>query len=77
MSTIAGPGEKIRGDELIERLKVVPDCPSEKALSLRAGGKVKHRSVVIFGTGDTLKIPTVTANVGFVRAAEHQVGLII
>ncbi|KAK7603878.1 hypothetical protein V9T40_004151 [Parthenolecanium corni] len=72
LSTIAGPGEKIRGDELIERLKVVPDCPSEKALSLRAGGKVKHRSVVIFGTGDTLKIPTVTANVGFVRAAEHQ-----
>ena len=28
---------------------------------------------IIFGTGDTLQAVTVSANVGFVRAAENQV----
>ena len=35
-------------------------------------GKIKHRSLAIFGTGDHLKLSTITANVGFVRAAKGQ-----
>ena len=38
-------------------------------------GKIRKRSVIIFGTGDSLRIPTVSANAGFVRAAQHQVSL--
>jgi hypothetical protein len=32
---------------------------------------------IIFGTGDQLKCVTVSANSGFVRAAEHQVRLYV
>ena len=34
--------------------------------------KIKERSLAIFGTGDHLKVLTVTANSGFVRAARGQ-----
>ena len=36
-------------------------------------GKIKSRSQVIFATGDNLRIVTVTANTGFLRAAAGQV----
>ena len=40
--------------------------------SLKTGGKVRERSKVIFGTGDYLQVVTVSANSGFVRAAQSQ-----
>ncbi|RXM29266.1 UPF0415 protein C7orf25-like [Acipenser ruthenus] len=72
LNTLGGPGEKARAAELIRRLNVVPDEPSERALRLVASSKVNSRSVTIFGTGDTLKAITMTANSGFVRAASNQ-----
>jgi hypothetical protein len=53
----------------------VPDNLSERSKTLEVKGKIKKRSVIIFGTGDSLKVPTVSANAGFVRAAQHQVNL--
>jgi hypothetical protein len=57
---------------LIKRISVVPDQPSERALKLVTSSKINSRSLTIFGTGDTLKAITMTANSGFVRAANNQ-----
>lgn len=73
LRTIAGVQEMKRAEEFLKRVTVVLDSPSDRALSLEKKGKIKQRSIIIFGTGDKLKIPTITANAGFVRAAQHQV----
>ena len=72
LSTLGGPGEKTRAEKFLERVKVVPDQISDKVKNLKCGGKVRERSKVIFGTGDALKVVTVSANTGFVRAAQSQ-----
>lgn len=72
LDTLGGPGEKSRAEELLARLKVVPDQPSERTNRLVASSKVNRRSLMIFGTGDTLRAITMTANSGFVRAAANQ-----
>ncbi|XP_066543239.1 UPF0415 protein C7orf25 homolog [Amia ocellicauda] len=72
LNTLGGPGEKARAHELLQRIKVVPDQPSERTRRLVISSKVNHRSLMIFGTGETLKAITMTANSGFVRAAANQ-----
>nr|XP_006002180.2 PREDICTED: UPF0415 protein C7orf25 homolog isoform X2 [Latimeria chalumnae] len=72
LETLGGAGERARARELIDRVTVVPDQPSERALKLVTSSKINSRSITIFGTGDTLKAVTVTANSGFVRAACNQ-----
>lgn len=72
LDTLGGPGERERAAMLIKRVTVVPDQPSERALRLVASSKINSRSLTIFGTGDTLKAITMTANSGFVRAANNQ-----
>ncbi|KAJ7322699.1 hypothetical protein JRQ81_018986 [Phrynocephalus forsythii] len=72
LETLGGAGEKSRAALLMERIRVVPDQPSERALRLVPSSKINSRSLTIFGTGDTLKAITMTANSGFVRAAANQ-----
>lgn len=72
LDTLGGLGEKSRAEELLARLKVVPDQPSERTQRLVMSSKVNRRSLMIFGTGDTLRAITMTANSGFVRAAANQ-----
>ncbi|XP_042333020.1 UPF0415 protein C7orf25 homolog [Sceloporus undulatus] len=72
LETLGGAGEKTRAARLMERISVVPDQPSERALKLVPSSKISHRSLTIFGTGDALKAITMTANSGFVRAAANQ-----
>uniref|UniRef100_A0A8C1Z9E1 Chromosome 7 open reading frame 25 n=1 Tax=Cyprinus carpio TaxID=7962 RepID=A0A8C1Z9E1_CYPCA len=72
LDTLGGPGEKSRAKELLARLKVVPDQPSERTRRLVTSSKVNRRSLMIFGTGDTLRAITMTANSGFIRAAANQ-----
>ncbi|NWU99203.1 CG025 protein, partial [Upupa epops] len=72
LETLGGPGEKERAASLLKRITVVPDQPSGRALALVASSKINSRSLAIFGTGDTLKAITMTANSGFVRAAANQ-----
>ncbi|XP_015674843.1 UPF0415 protein C7orf25 homolog [Protobothrops mucrosquamatus] len=72
LETIGGPGEKYRATLLMDRIHVIPDQPSERALRLVPSSKINSRSLIIFGTGDTLKAITMTANSGFVRAAANQ-----
>ncbi|XP_053322861.1 UPF0415 protein C7orf25 homolog [Spea bombifrons] len=72
LETLGGPGERERAASLLKRVTVVPDQPSERALKLDVSSKINSRSISIFGTGDTLKAITMTANSGFVRAASNQ-----
>ncbi|OQR68365.1 UPF0415 protein C7orf25-like [Tropilaelaps mercedesae] len=69
---MAGPTEQTATVELLERLEVVPDQPSQRTTDLDMKGKIKKRPLIIFGTGDTHKAVTVTANIGFLRAAAGQ-----
>lgn len=72
LGTLGGPGERERGEELIARIQVVPDQTSLKTERLATSGKIKSRSLAIFATGDALRVVTITANTGFIRAAAGQ-----
>ncbi|XP_054452386.1 UPF0415 protein C7orf25 homolog [Anoplopoma fimbria] len=72
LDTLGGAGEKVRAQTLLARLRVVDDEPSERTLRLTHSAKVNHRSLMIFGTGDSLRAVTMTANSRFVRAAANQ-----
>ncbi|KAM9791782.1 UPF0415 protein C7orf25 homolog [Syngnathus typhle] len=72
LDTLGGPGEKERAGQLLARLHLVDDQPSERALALVPSAKVNRRSLLIFGTGDSLRAVTLTANGRFVRAAANQ-----
>ncbi|XP_052090868.1 UPF0415 protein C7orf25 homolog [Mytilus californianus] len=72
LNTLGGENEKRRAAELLEKCKMVSDQPSVRSQNLPKTGKIRDRSKIIFGTGDQLKCVTVSANSGFVRAAEHQ-----
>ena len=74
VSTLGGPGEVRRANDLISCITVKPNMISSRAQErLRLGGKIKQRSLAVFSTGDVMKAITVTANEGFVRAARNQV----
>ncbi|XP_068646043.1 uncharacterized protein [Aristolochia californica] len=68
VSLYGGPNEKARADQLLKRLQVVPDRPSERMMGLPTTRKIALKSKIIFGTGDHWRAPTLTANTGFVRA---------
>lgn len=72
LDTLGGGGEKERAQKLLARLHVVDDQPSERTLRLTPSAKVNRRSLMIFGTGDSLRAVTMTANSRFVRAAANQ-----
>ncbi|AWP03548.1 putative UPF0415 protein C7orf25 -like [Scophthalmus maximus] len=72
LDTLGGPSEKERAQTLLARLRVVDDQPSERTLRLTTSAKVNQRSLTIFGTGDSLRAVTMTANSRFVRAAANQ-----
>uniref|UniRef100_A0A8C5MI20 Uncharacterized protein n=1 Tax=Leptobrachium leishanense TaxID=445787 RepID=A0A8C5MI20_9ANUR len=73
LDTLDRQGEQNRAASLLQRVTVVPDQPSERALKLAISSKINQRSITIFGTGDTLKAITMTANSSFVKAAGKQV----
>ncbi|XP_068565395.1 UPF0415 protein C7orf25 homolog [Cebidichthys violaceus] len=72
LDTLGGAGEKERAQMLLARVRLVDDRPSERTLRLTHSAKVNRRSLAIFGTGDSLRAVTVTANSRFVRAAANQ-----
>lgn len=72
LQTIGGQKEQERARALLENVTVVEDNPSTRSLSMSTSGSIKERSKIIFGTGDSLKAITCTANVAFTRAAATQ-----
>lgn len=69
---VGGIEEKRRAKAFLNYLTIVPDVPFE---DLKPSGKIKKRSLLIFGTGHKYKAVTVTANKGFVHAAKQKVWL--
>jgi hypothetical protein len=69
-----GTCENQRAEELLGCLKVVPTMASVRVNALGETGKIKPRHKLVFGTGDFWQAPTLTANMGFVRAV-HQTGM--
>ncbi|KAK1420931.1 hypothetical protein QVD17_22903 [Tagetes erecta] len=63
-----GVNEKLRAEQLLKALVVTPDCPSVRMLSLPTTRKLGLKNKIVFGTGDHWHAPTLTANMGFVRA---------
>ncbi|KAM9701264.1 UPF0415 protein C7orf25 homolog [Menidia menidia] len=72
LDTLGGAGERRRGAALLRSLTLVDDRPSQRTRRLAASAKVTPRSLSIFGTGDSLRAVTMTANGRFVRAAANQ-----
>lgn len=73
VSTLGGPGEVSRANELLAHVTVVPNMVSPRTEhQLKLGGKIKQRSLAVFSTGDAYRAVTVSANEGFVRAAKCQ-----
>lgn len=70
VATLGGEGEKKRTEDLCRQVVVVPDQISHRLQQLHLTGKIKDRSRAIFGTGDSLRVITITANSGFVRACK-------
>lgn len=69
---VAGPLETARAGRLLDRVQIIPDNPSARAVRLRVTKKVGVNDKVIFGTGDRLGVPTMTADDKFVRGAAAQ-----
>ncbi|KAG1683569.1 UPF0415 protein C7orf25 [Nymphon striatum] len=69
LNCVGGPNEVKRAEELLSRVTVLPDNISETAKKLVLKGSIKKRSQIIFGTGESNKALTVTANSAFIRAA--------
>ncbi|XP_008797213.1 UPF0415 protein C7orf25 homolog [Phoenix dactylifera] len=74
VSMCGGANEKLRAAQLIKCLLVVPDNPSARVMGLPTTRKIALKNKIVFGTGDHWHSPTLTANMGFVRAIS-QTGL--
>ncbi|XP_074568297.1 uncharacterized protein LOC141824864 isoform X2 [Curcuma longa] len=71
VSMCGGQNEKLRAGWLLNHLHVVPDSPSERVMSLPTTRKIALKNKIVFGTGDHWQAPTLTANMGFVRAVSQ------
>lgn len=72
VTMMGGPDEKLRAQDLVDKLTVVPDCVSTRFSNLAASGQIRERSKLIFGAADLLHCDILTSNEGFVRAAAAQ-----
>ncbi len=68
----AGPLEKARADELLERVRRVGDNWSGRAARLRETGNIEASDIDILGTYDWLDIPAFTTDARAIRAAGAQ-----
>ncbi|XP_062205366.1 uncharacterized protein LOC133907359 [Phragmites australis] len=71
VSMCGGPEEKTRARLLLKQLTIVPDSPSARMMDLPTTRKLAMKNKIVFGTGDHWRTPTITANMGFVRAVSQ------
>lgn len=69
---IAGSREFARAQRFLSRVLAILDDPSVRALNLRPTKNLEASDIIILGTGDRLKIVTVTADARAVRACKAQ-----
>jgi RHS repeat-associated protein len=72
LGTVAGTIERTAANALLLNVQQIPDNPSARVSNLRLTQSVKQNDKIIFGTGDRLGIPTISADMDFVRGALAQ-----
>jgi predicted nucleic acid-binding protein len=72
VKTIARLSEQTRANRLLQRVTIIPDNPSSRALNLKPTRNLGINDIIILGTGDQLGIVTTTADAKAVRAASAQ-----
>lgn len=70
--TIGGPLEQARANRFLAKLIIIADNPSVRAMNLKTTRSVGDSDKIIFGTGDSLGITTMTSDGKFVRGAKAQ-----
>ncbi|MGI2903165.1 DUF1308 domain-containing protein [Tolypothrix sp. VBCCA 56010] len=64
--------EQARASRFLQRITIIYDNPSPRALKLQPTRKLGVNDIIILGTGDRLGIITITADAKAVRAASVQ-----
>ena len=64
--------EQGRASRFLQRVTVIPDNPSPRALNLQVTRSLGANDIIIFGTGDRLGITTMTADAKAIRAISGQ-----
>ncbi|WP_071592042.1 DUF1308 domain-containing protein [Baaleninema simplex] len=72
LETVGGESEKRRGENLLQRVNIVPDRPSARALRLKPTRRIGENDIIILGTGDCLGAVTLTSDSKAVKAALAQ-----
>jgi hypothetical protein len=72
VKTIGGLSEQNRANRFLQRVTIVSDNPSPRALNLQPTRKIGINDIIILRTGDQLGIVTTTADAKAVRAASAQ-----
>lgn len=71
---IGGQYEQDRSSRFLQRVTIIPNAPSARALNLQPTRRLEANDIIILGTGDRLGIVTMTADFKAVRAASAQGG---
>ncbi len=69
---LAGPSERRNAADLLARVRIVPDNPSDRVARLTITRSVREADIAIFGTADRMGIPIYTSDARFVRGARAQ-----
>lgn len=64
--------EQARASKFLQKVVVIPDNPSARALTLQPTRRLGANDIIILGTGDQLGIVTMTADAKAIRAASAQ-----
>lgn len=69
---VGGQSEQDTASRFLQRVTIISDNPSARALNLQPTRRLGVNDIIILGTGDQLGIVTTTADVKAVRAASVQ-----
>lgn len=72
VQSVGGEQEQSRVIRFLQRVMIIPDQPSAKALTLQPTRRLGENDIIILGTGDELGIISLTADAKAVRAAIAQ-----
>jgi len=75
VQSIVGVLEQGRASRFLQRVAVIPDNPSKRALNLQTTRNLGANDIIILGTGDQLGITTTTADAKAVRALRSGQGV--
>lgn len=71
---VGGKNEQLRAKELLERVIVVRDQPSERSKRLLGNAKIKEQHILVFGTGAGVLLLSTTLSVLIINIADFYEG---